>query len=177
MDQKLVIEIGKLRKLSVQDLRRKYREIEQEMDRVRLRLGDSACKQGRIVADLLETFDDIWGALMVDERRELLHLLIKRVTVDIDAGDLRVVFRDLTADFDDAGDDPPAGKEVATRLEDRDPLPRVHAGAAAGQRAGAAADRGKDELGGTGRGVASASSGLTRRDPRRVISWVGGCSG
>jgi len=102
-------------------------KIEQDMDRARLKLGDieshihavdSACEQGRVVADLLETFDDIWGALLVEERRELLHLLIKSVTVDIDAGDLRVVFRDLTADLDDAGDDPPAGKEVATPLED-----------------------------------------------------------
>ena len=41
------------------------------------------------VAALLDGFDQIWDALVPEERRELLHLLVREVVVDLGRGGLR----------------------------------------------------------------------------------------
>jgi site-specific DNA recombinase len=46
---------------------------------------------------LLDAFDAVWQALVPVERRKLLHLLVRQVTVDLDNGGLRVALHDLLA--------------------------------------------------------------------------------
>jgi site-specific DNA recombinase len=79
-------------------------QIENEMDQLRReildlegRLGASEDVRTRSerVAALLDGFDPIWEALVPEERRELLHLLVRQVVVDLDRGGLRITFHDL----------------------------------------------------------------------------------
>lgn len=79
-------------------------ELEADMDRVRLELGEV---EGRLrsvagvrqeverVAEFLDGFDELWDALVPAERRELLHILVRRVAYDVDAGKLRIKLYDL----------------------------------------------------------------------------------
>ena len=48
------------------------------------------------MAKLLDTFDEVWEALVPEERREVLRALIARVGVDPESGTLRVTFHELT---------------------------------------------------------------------------------
>lgn len=81
-------------------------EIEAEMDQVRVQLGDveirlsgaeGARSNAQRVTALLDSFGGVWEALVPAERRELLHLIVRRVYIDPDAGALRIVFHDLEA--------------------------------------------------------------------------------
>lgn len=79
-------------------------ELEADMDRVRLELGEV---EGRLrgvagvrheverVAEFLDAFDGLWDALVPAERRELLHVLVHRVAVDTATGQLRIKLHDL----------------------------------------------------------------------------------
>jgi hypothetical protein len=51
--------------------------------------------RGEHVAKLLDAFDEVWDALVPEERREVLHALIERVGVDPESGTLRVTFQGL----------------------------------------------------------------------------------
>ena len=44
---------------------------------------------------MLDGFGTLWGALVPQEQRELLHLLIDRIVVDLDAGGFRIVFHEV----------------------------------------------------------------------------------
>jgi site-specific DNA recombinase len=55
-----------------------------------LRVKDEA------VLALLEGFDEVWGALVPEERRGLLHLLVRHVIVDLRRGGLRIALHQLT---------------------------------------------------------------------------------
>jgi hypothetical protein len=46
------------------------------------------------VAKLLDAFDEVWEALVPEERREVLRALIARVGVDPESGTLRVTFHE-----------------------------------------------------------------------------------
>jgi hypothetical protein len=46
------------------------------------------------VAKLLDAFDEVWEALVPEERREVLRALIARVGVDPENGTLRVTFHE-----------------------------------------------------------------------------------
>jgi hypothetical protein len=72
-------------------------ELETEDDQVRRRLGDlevrmrataRAASDAERVTMLLAAFDDVWDALLAEERRDLLHALIKQVGVDTEHGTL-----------------------------------------------------------------------------------------
>jgi hypothetical protein len=54
--------------------------------------AEAARAQGQKVAALLEAFDKIWEALVAQERSELLHVLIRSITVDPERGGLRIAF-------------------------------------------------------------------------------------
>lgn len=49
--------------------------------------------------DLLDSFDDLWEALIPEERVDLLALLIDRIEVDEPAGKLELRLHDLAAPF------------------------------------------------------------------------------
>jgi site-specific DNA recombinase len=85
-------------------LAKRLGEIEAETDHLRIQLGEvedrvramtSAKGQVERVTRMLESFSPMWDALIPHERRELLHLLVQRVTVDLDAGGFRVDFYDV----------------------------------------------------------------------------------
>jgi site-specific DNA recombinase len=57
--------------------------------------ADAARLQSAKVVQLLEAFDGIWEALIAEERRELLHTLIRCVSVDPERGGLRIAFHDM----------------------------------------------------------------------------------
>jgi hypothetical protein len=74
-------------------------EIETECDRLRRRLGDlevrmsataRATSDAERVTMLLDAFDEVWDALLAEERRDLLHALIQHVGVDPESGTLRL---------------------------------------------------------------------------------------
>jgi len=81
-------------------------EIEAEQDRLRFQaeeietrlrgLADDQ-RKGEQLAQLLESFDEIWDALVLEERRELLHLVVQRVTIDPKADDVRIRLFDIGA--------------------------------------------------------------------------------
>ena len=80
-------------------------ELERETDKHRAGVADlerrlRACAalrtEGEHVAKLLDTFDEVWEALVPEERREVLRALIARVGVDPESGTLRVTFHELT---------------------------------------------------------------------------------
>jgi hypothetical protein len=79
-------------------------EIETEVDHLRVQLGEvedrlrawkSSVRDEEKMARLFDDFDAVWGALAPLEKRELLHLLIDRIVVDLDAGGFRIEFHDL----------------------------------------------------------------------------------
>jgi site-specific DNA recombinase len=74
-------------------------EIETEGDHLRRRIGDlevrirataRATSDAERVTMLLDAFDDVWDALLAEERRDLLHALIKQVRVDPEHGTLHL---------------------------------------------------------------------------------------
>ena len=74
-------------------------EIETECDLLRRRLGDlevrmrataRATSDAERVTMLLDAFDEVWDALLAEERRDLLHALIQQVGVDPESGTLRL---------------------------------------------------------------------------------------
>jgi hypothetical protein len=74
-------------------------EIETECDQLRRRLGDldvrmsataRATSDAERVTMLLDAFDEVWDALLAEERRDLLHALIQQVGVDPESGTLRL---------------------------------------------------------------------------------------
>jgi site-specific DNA recombinase len=86
-------------------------EIEVELDKLRRELADLEAQIGSTEADrgradriaaLLDNFEAIWGALVPEERRELLHLLVREVVVDLAGGGLRIAFHDLSGDAESA---------------------------------------------------------------------------
>lgn len=85
-------------------LAKRLGEIETETDHLRIQLGEvedrlralaGAQRQVERVAKLLDGFGGLWGALVPQEQRELLHLLIDRIVVDLDAGGFRIVFHEV----------------------------------------------------------------------------------
>ena len=85
-------------------LAKRLGEIEAETDRLRIQLGEvedrlralaGAQHQVERVTRLLDGFTTIWDALVPQEQRELLHLLIDRVVVDLDAGGFRIEFHEV----------------------------------------------------------------------------------
>jgi hypothetical protein len=82
------------------ELRRELAELESLLARaraVRTRLKE--------VSRVLDGFDRIWKVLVVDERRDLLHLVVEKVTLEPEAGGVRIALHDL-------GDDPAAAEEA-----------------------------------------------------------------
>jgi site-specific DNA recombinase len=80
-------------------------EIETEMDLLRhekadldsqMAAGDAVRHQGEHVTTLLDSFEEVWDALVPAERCELLHLVVKEVVVDLQAGGLRIALHDLS---------------------------------------------------------------------------------
>jgi hypothetical protein len=78
-------------------------ELEAEMDRLRLELGEIEARlrsaagfryEAEHVAEILDGFGELWDALVPLERRELLHTLVRRVAYDTEAGALRIQFHD-----------------------------------------------------------------------------------
>ena len=78
-------------------------ELERETDRHRTGAADlerrlRACAalrtEGKQVAKLLDAFDEVWEALVPEERREMLRALIARVGVDPESGTPRVTFHE-----------------------------------------------------------------------------------
>jgi len=78
-------------------------ELERETDKHRAGVADlerrlRACAALRTesehVAKLLDAFDEVWEALVPEERREVLRALIERVGVDPESGTLRVTFHE-----------------------------------------------------------------------------------
>jgi site-specific DNA recombinase len=93
-------------------------ELEAEMDQVRGQLeevesqlqGSRASRDDATRAvELLTAFDGIWDTLVPMERRELLHLVVRRVWVDSTAKDLRLQFHELSGS---ATPDPAADAET-----------------------------------------------------------------
>ncbi len=93
-------------------------ELEAEMDRVRadlaeveahLRSAAGVRHEVERVAEFLDGFDELWDALVPAERRELLHILVRRVAYDVDEGKLRIKLYDL--------DDHQPATAVATAAE------------------------------------------------------------
>ncbi len=85
-------------------LAKRLGEIETEIDHLRIQLGEvedrlraftGAQRQVERVASLLDGFGTLWGALVPQEQRELLHLLIDRIVVDLDAGGFRIAFHEV----------------------------------------------------------------------------------
>jgi len=81
-------------------------EIETEMDLLRreqadfdaqMAAGDAVRYRAERVTTLLDSFEEVWDALVPAERRELLHLIVREVVVDLEAGGLRIGLHDLTA--------------------------------------------------------------------------------
>lgn len=79
-------------------------ELEAEMDRVRTALGDvesqlrgaaGVRQEAERVAELLEAFDKVWDALVPEERRDLLHLIVRKVSLDAGSRDVRIAFTDV----------------------------------------------------------------------------------
>ncbi|MBK8482438.1 MAG: recombinase family protein [Proteobacteria bacterium] len=79
-------------------------ELEADMDRVRLELGevearlrgaDGVRHEVEQVAEFLNAFDGLWDTLVPAERREFLHTLVRRVSVDSAARELHVKLFDL----------------------------------------------------------------------------------
>ncbi len=60
----------------------------------RLRASAALRTEGEHVAKLLDAFDEVWDALVTEERREVLRALIARVGVDPESGTLRVTFHE-----------------------------------------------------------------------------------
>lgn len=49
------------------------------------------------MAKLLDGFDEVWEALVPEERHEVLHALIDKVGFEPESGELRVTFHELEA--------------------------------------------------------------------------------
>jgi hypothetical protein len=65
------------------------------------------------VTRLLDGFVTLWDALVPQEQRELLHLLIERIVVDLDAGGFRIEFHEVRvapAPASPATDEPRTGE-------------------------------------------------------------------
>lgn len=73
--------------------------------RRRLRACAALRTEGEQVAKLLDAFDEVWDALVPEERREVLRALIARVGVDPESGTLRVTFHEPA---------PPTGPQPTT---------------------------------------------------------------
>jgi hypothetical protein len=104
-------------------LAKRLGEIETEVDHLRIRLGEvedrlraltGAQRQVERVARLLDGFGTMWSALVPQEQRELLHLLIDRVVVDLDAGGFRITFHELSVA-------PPPAPTAVPRTEEARP--------------------------------------------------------
>jgi site-specific DNA recombinase len=85
-------------------LAKRLGEIETETDHLRIQLGEvedrlraltGAQRQVERVARMLDGFGTLWDALVPQEQRELLHLLIHRIVVDLDAGGFRIEFHEV----------------------------------------------------------------------------------
>ncbi|MHB1843263.1 MAG: recombinase family protein [Deltaproteobacteria bacterium] len=92
-------------------------ELEADMDRVRLNLGevearlrgaDGVRHEVERVAEFLDGFDDLWDALVPAERREYLRTLVRRVSVDSAMHQLHVKLFDLEECSPGSAGDPPA---------------------------------------------------------------------
>ncbi len=79
-------------------------EIEVETDQLRRQRAElearlAACESARFqserVAALLDGFEQVWEALVPEERRELLHLVVNEIVVDLQRGGLRIDLHDL----------------------------------------------------------------------------------
>ncbi len=101
-------------------LAKRLGEIETEIDHLRIQLGEvedrlraltAAQRQVERVARLLDGFGKLWGALVPQEQRELLHLLIDRIVVDLDGGGFRIKFHELRVA-------PPPAPTAAPRTEE-----------------------------------------------------------
>ena len=89
-------------------------ELEAEIDTLRARTGElddqirgltEAVGRVNTALELLDSFDELWEALVPEERLELLHLLIERIDIDEPAGKLQIAFHDLGAPFPAVEDD------------------------------------------------------------------------
>ena len=89
-------------------------ELEAEIDTLRARTGElddqirgltEAVGRVNTALELLDSFDELWDALVPEERLELLHLLIERIDIDEPAGKLQIAFHDLGAPFPAVEDD------------------------------------------------------------------------
>jgi site-specific DNA recombinase len=78
-------------------------ELEAEMDRLRLELGEIEARlrgaagfryEAEHVAEILDGFGELWEALVPLERRDLLHTPVRRVAYDREGGALRIQFHD-----------------------------------------------------------------------------------
>jgi len=78
-------------------------ELESQMDRIRLDLSAvevhlKSCEvrrdEGEHFVDFLNSFDDLWGMLVPQERRELVHALVSRVAYDTEARKLHIEMLD-----------------------------------------------------------------------------------
>jgi hypothetical protein len=99
-------------------LAKRLGEIETETDHLRIQLGEvedrlraltGAQHQVERVARMLDGFGTLWSALVPQEQRELLHLLIDRIVIDLDAGGFRIEFHEVRI----APDPPPPGPAEA----------------------------------------------------------------
>ena len=98
-------------------------EIELELDAVRSRASElddqmrgltEAVSHVTTAIALLDGFDELWAALVPEERLEIMTLLIDRIDVDELAGQIQIAFHDLAAPFPQAGDwRPETGGEEA----------------------------------------------------------------
>lgn len=100
-------------------------EIETESDHLRIQLGEvedrlralaGAQNQVERITRLLDSFGQLWDALVLQEQRKLLHLLVDRVVVDLDAGGFRIEFNELRPPVapETSTPTPPAATEVAS---------------------------------------------------------------
>jgi len=77
-----------------------------------LRGLQNATEQVRATVNILEVFDTVWDEFQDAEKQDLVHLVVKRVTVNEPEGKLDLEFHDLAAPFEplavepeDDGDD------------------------------------------------------------------------
>jgi hypothetical protein len=63
---------------------------------------------------MLDGFGTLWGALVPQEQRELLHLLIDRIVVDLDAGGFRIEFHEVRVAPAAAPTDAPCAEEATS---------------------------------------------------------------
>lgn len=97
--------------------------IETETDHLRIQIGvveerlrglRNAREQVERVSSMLDNFDELWKRFPMEERRELLHLMIDRIVVDFSQGGLRIDFHDFRMPSAAAPTEPAADPKEAT---------------------------------------------------------------